>query len=135
MAVTFGLTGAGSTVETLGGLQSLHGWLVWCDMVKIPTESRANEAIELFFHGLGDRALSAVLSDPKDKCRYSVGCGKVLWAFVKRGNPDRILDEVFFFPSTIHVVLQDEANPKSRPRWLSSQMNASLFPNAPRDWR
>lgn len=135
MAVTFGLTGAGSTVETLGGLQSLHGWLVSCDMVKIPTESRASEAMELFIRDLGDRALSAVLSDPKDKYRYSVGCGKVLWAFVKRGNSDRTRGGTFHFSSTIHVVLQDEANPESRPRWLSSQMNASLFPEAPRDWR
>lgn len=71
--------------------------------------------MEQFIRDLGDRTLAAVLSDPKDKCRYSLRCGKVLWAFVKR-DPDRMLDEVFFFPSTIHVVLQDEANPKSRPR-------------------
>lgn len=135
VAVTFGLTGAGSTVETLGGLQSLHGCLVWCDMVKIPTESRASEAMELLIRDLGDRALSAVLSDPKDKCRYSLGCGKVLWAFVKRVNSDGMRGGTFHFSSTIHVVLQDEANPESRPRWLSSQMNASLFPEAPRDWR
>lgn len=74
-------------------------------MVKIPTESRASETMEQFIRDLGDRTLAVVLSDPKDKCRYSLRYGKVLWAFVKRGNPDRMLDEVFFFPSTIHVVL------------------------------
>lgn len=137
IAVTFGLTGAGSRFETLRGVQSLYGWLVWCDMVKIPAESRAGEAMEQFILDLGDRALSAVLPDPKDKCRYSLGCGKVLWAFVKRlaGNSDERQGGTIHFSSTIHVVLQDEANPESRPRWLSSQMNASLFPEAPRDWR
>lgn len=136
VAVTFGLTGAGSRAENLGGVPSLHGWLVWCDMVKIPTESRAGEAMEQFIRDLGDRARSAVLSHPKDKCLYSLGCGKVLWAFVKRGNSaHRTYGGIFHFPSTIHIVLQDEANPESRPRWLSSQMNASLFPEAPRDWR
>lgn len=82
-------------------------------MVKIPTESRASEAMELFIRDLGDRALSAVLSDPKDKCRYSLGCGKVLWAFVKRGNSDRMRGGTFHFLPLSTLCFKTKPTPKA----------------------
>ncbi|KAK1833626.1 heterokaryon incompatibility protein-domain-containing protein [Podospora conica] len=135
IAVTFGLTGAGPRFETLRAGESVYETLVWCDIVKILPECRPSGAIEKHIRDLRGRALYAVLPEPKDKCRYNLGSGKVLWAFVKRGNPRSMDEETMCFHWTVYVVLEDGDSTASQPLWLSSQLNASVFAEAPRDWR